>query len=220
MQSSIDYLPRLLEGLWITVQLAAGGILLSIFISFIAGLGKLSRLPPIRWLAISYVEVFRGTSALVQLFWFAYVLPLLGVDMPTMVAGILVLGLNAGAYGAEVVRGSIQSVPSEQREACVALNLTPFQSMTRVILPQAVLSMIPPFGNIFIELLKNTALVSLISITELTFKAKLIRDDTLDTELIFSLTLLLYFAAALVITGGMRLLEKYLGSWRPKSEAA
>lgn len=116
------------------------------------------------------MEVFRGTSALVQLFWFYFVLPMFGMKLPALLVGIVVLGANAGAYGAEVVRGAILAVPAGQREAAVALNLTRARTIWRIILPQAVPAMLPPTGNLLIELLKNTALVSLITITDLTFR--------------------------------------------------
>jgi polar amino acid transport system permease protein len=162
----------------------------------------------LRWIASVYVEVFRGTSALVQLFWFYFVLPLFGVQLPAMLVGIVVLALNAGAYGAEVVRGAIRAVPPGQREAGVALNLTRGQIMRRIVVPQAVPAMLPPAGNLLIELLKNTALVSLVTITDLTFRGQLLRSETLRTTEIFTLMLLLYFAVALLITAGVRLLER------------
>lgn len=158
--------------------------------------------------AAVYVEVFRGTSALVQLFWFYFVLPMFGMKLPALLVGIVVLGANAGAYGAEVVRGAILAVPAGQREAAVALNLTRARTIWRIILPQAVPAMLPPTGNLLIELLKNTALVSLITITDLTFRGQLLRSETLRTTEIFTLVLLLYFAVALVITGGIRMLER------------
>ena len=142
-----------------------------------------------------------------QLFWFYFVLPLFGLQLPAMLVGIVVLGLNAGAYGAEVVRGAIRAVPSGQREAGVALNFTRGQILRRLVLPQAVPAMLPPAGNLLIELLKNTALVSLVTITDLTFRGQL-RSETLRTTEIFSLMLLMYFAVALLITAGVRLLER------------
>ena len=134
-----------------------------------------------------YKRQFRGTSALVQLFWFYFVLPLFGVQLPAMLVGIVVLALNAGAYGAEVVRGAIRAVPPGQREAGVALNLTRGQIMRRIVVPQAIPAMLPPAGNLLIELLKNTALVSLITITDLTFRGQLLRSETLRTTEILSL---------------------------------
>ena len=203
-----ELVPPLLEGLAVTLEIMAGAVVLAVPLALAAGVGRLSTLRPVRWLASIYVEVFRGTSALVQLFWFYFVLPLFGVQLPAMLVGIVVLALNAGAYGAEVVRGAIRAVPPGQREAGVALNLTRGQIMRRLVVPQAIPAMLPPAGNLLIELLKNTALVSLITITDLTFRGQLLRSETLRTTEIFTLMLLLYFAVALLITAGVRLLER------------
>ncbi|MEN4918774.1 ectoine/hydroxyectoine ABC transporter permease subunit EhuC [Achromobacter spanius] len=203
-----ELVPPLLEGLAVTLQIMAGAVVLAVPLALLSGMGRLSSATPVRWLASVYVEVFRGTSALVQLFWFYFVLPLFGVQLPAMLVGIVVLALNAGAYGAEVVRGAIRAVPPGQREAGVALNLTRGQIMRRIVLPQAVPAMLPPAGNLLIELLKNTALVSLITITDLTFRGQLLRSETLRTTEIFTLMLLMYFAVALLITAGVRLLER------------
>ncbi|MNX90064.1 Inner membrane amino-acid ABC transporter permease protein YecS [compost metagenome] len=200
--------PPLLEGLGVTLQIMAGAVVLAVPLALASGIGRLSPLRPVRWLSSVYVEVFRGTSALVQLFWFYFVLPLFGVQLPAMLVGIVVLALNAGAYGAEVVRGAIRAVPPGQREAGIALNLTRAQIMRRIVVPQAIPAMLPPAGNLLIELMKNTALVSLITITDLTFRGQLLRSETLRTTEIFSLMLLMYFAVALVITAGVRMLER------------
>ncbi|KOQ23795.1 amino acid ABC transporter permease, partial [Achromobacter xylosoxidans] len=189
-----ELVPPLLEGLAVTLEIMAGAVVLAVPLALVAGVGRLSTVRPVRWLASIYVEVFRGTSALVQLFWFYFVLPLFGVQLPAMLVGIVVLALNAGAYGAEVVRGAIRAVPPGQREAGVALNLTRGQIMRRIVVPQAIPAMLPPAGNLLIELLKNTALVSLITITDLTFRGQLLRSETLRTTEIFTLMLLLYFA--------------------------
>lgn len=203
-----ELVPPLLEGLAVTLEIMAGAVVLAVPLALVAGVGRLSTVRPVRWLASIYIEVFRGTSALVQLFWFYFVLPLFGVQLPAMLVGIVVLALNAGAYGAEVVRGAIRAVPPGQREAGVALNLTRGQIMRRIVVPQAIPAMLPPAGNLLIELLKNTALVSLITITDLTFRGQLLRSETLRTTEIFTLMLLLYFAVALLITAGVRLLER------------
>lgn len=203
-----ELVPPLLEGLAVTLEIMAGAVVLAVPLALAAGVGRLSTVRPVRWLASIYVEVFRGTSALVQLFWFYFVLPLFGVQLPAMLVGIVVLALNAGAYGAVVVRGAIRAVPPGQREAGVALNLTRGQIMRRIVVPQAIPAMLPPAGNLLIELLKNTALVSLITITDLTFRGQLLRSETLRTTEIFTLMLLLYFAVALLITAGVRLLER------------
>ncbi len=202
------FVPVLLQGTWITVQLTLGGCALAIVAALVSALGKMYAPLPLRWLAIVYIEVFRGTSALVQLFWIFFVLPHFGLSLEPLEAGILALGLNLGAYGAEVVRGAIQSVPKGQWEATVALNMTAVDAMRRVILPQAVVAMIPPWGNLFIELLKATSLVSLITLADLTFKARQLDQATFQTVEVFNLVLLFYLVLATVITVVMRLLER------------
>lgn len=214
MADTLALLPPLADGLWVTLQVFGGALVLAVPLAIVAGLARMSRWRLVAWPAVAYIEIFRGTSALVQLFWFYYVLPLFGLALPAMLAGILVLALNSGAYGAEVVRGAVQAVPAGQREAAVALNLTPLQILRRIVLPQALPAMLPPAGNLFIELLKNTALVSLITIADLTFRAQLLRADTLRTMEIFSLVLLIYFAVALGITGVVRALERALRARR------
>lgn len=201
----------LLRGLAVTVELTAAAALLAALIALPAGLARASRLRVLSWPAAVYVEVFRGTSALVQLFWFYFVLPLFGIHLPAFAAGVLVLALNTGAYGAEVVRGAVQAVPRGQRDAAAALNLGRARTVLRIILPQALPAMLPPAGNLAIELMKNSALVSLITITELTFSAQLLRAETLKSAEIFGLVLALYFGIALVITGAMRVLERRVG---------
>ncbi|HLS86694.1 MAG TPA: ectoine/hydroxyectoine ABC transporter permease subunit EhuC [Burkholderiales bacterium] len=208
MDFYVQALPFLAEGLLATIALTAAAALLAVLLSLLAGLARLAPTRWLRWPAAVYVETFRGTSALVQLFWFYFVLPFFGVQLGAFAAGVLVLGLNTGAYGSEVVRGAIQAVPRGQREAAQALNLTRLQALRRIVLPQALPAMLPPAGNLAIELLKNTALVSLITITELTFSAQILRAETLRSAEIFSLVLALYFAVALAITGLVRFLER------------
>ncbi len=210
METVLSFIPALSKGLVITIEITLAGGALATAAAFFSGLGRIPSFRIVRWISIAYIEVFRGTSALVQLFWFYYVLPLFGVNIGAMATGIIVLGLNSGSYGAEVVRGAILAIPKGQREAATALNLSPRQTLWRVILPQAVPAMLPPAGNLLIELLKNTALVSLITIADLTFEAQLLRTATLRTVEIFSIVLVIYFAVALLITAGIRSLEKRL----------
>ncbi len=210
MPRPLDLLPFLLSGAVVTVELTAGAAGVACVAAFLAGLGRLSRRRPVRWLAGTYVEAFRGTSALVQLFWAYFALPLVGVSLDAMTAGVLALGLNTGAYGAEVVRGAVRAVPQGQHEAALALNLTNAQKMRYVILPQALVAALPPAGNLLIEMLKNTSLVSLITISELTFRGQTLRAETLRTVEIFGLLLVVYFLLALLITSGVRALERRL----------
>ncbi|TIU34929.1 MAG: ectoine/hydroxyectoine ABC transporter permease subunit EhuC [Mesorhizobium sp.] len=202
------FLPGLLQGALLTIEIAMLGSLLAIVMGVLAALARMYGPAPLRWLATVYVEIFRGTSALVQLFWLFFVLPQFGVTLDAFLVAVLALGLNVGAYGSEVVRGAIQSVARGQWEAGTALNMSRSQMLRRIILPQAFIAMIPPWGNLFIELLKATALVSLITLTDLAFKAQQMNQTTFKTIPIFTLVLLMYLAMSLVISIGMRLLEK------------
>lgn len=206
-----EMLLPLLRGLVVTVELTVGAVALAVVISLAAGLARLSPHRAVAWPAAVYIEVFRGTSALVQLFWFYFVLPFFGIELSAFTAGMLVLALNTGAYGAEVVRGAVLAVPRGQLDASAALNLSRRQTLWRIVMPQAFPAMLPPAGNLAIELLKNSALVSLITITELTFAAQLLRAESLRSAEIFGLVLVLYFGVALCITAGVRLLERRAG---------
>ncbi len=209
----LDLLPVLIRGAGITIQLTLVSAALALGMALVAGLARLSPLWPLRFAAGLYVEVFRGTSVLVQLFWFYFALPLFGIRLDAFTAGVLALGLNVGAYGAEVVRGAIRSVPVGQTEAAIALNFTPWQRMRRIILPQAFVLMLPPFGNQLIELLKATALVSLITIPEMTFQGLTLRQTTGRTNEIFLWLLVLYFAVAYPLTLGVRWIERRVGAY-------
>lgn len=216
----IDYFSPLLQGAWVTVQLTFYSTILGAMLAFAAGIGKTSRNPVFRTIAVVYIEIFRGTSLLVQLFWLYFALPLvgqaIGVDLrlPPVLAGVLALSLNIGAYGAEVVRGAIQSVSKDQYEAAKALNFTPRQTLRSIALPQAIPEMMPPFGNLAVQNLKDTALVSLISLGDLAFRAEQLRNFTQDSTTIYTMVLFMYFGMALVVAGLMNLLERYVGRWR------
>jgi polar amino acid transport system permease protein len=214
------FIPGLLEGAKLTIQIALLGSVLAIVTATVAALAKMYGPAPLRWLAVTYIEIFRGTSALVQLFWLFFVLPHFGISLEPFTVAVIGLGLNVGAYGAEVVRGAVASVKRGQWEAAIALNMTRTQSLRRIILPQAFFSMIPPWGNLFIELLKSTALVSLITLTDLAFKAQQLNQTTMKTIPIFTLVLLIYLAMSLMITIGMRMLEVRASRGLPRGRTA
>lgn len=201
-------LPYLLDGLFITLQLTVGGALLAFVVAI--GLGLLARFENIllRGFARAVIEVFRGTSLLVQLFFLFFVLPLppFNLELPSVLVGILGLGLNYGAYGAEVVRGSINSVARGQWEATTALSLSRSQRMRRVIFPQAWALMIPSLTNLLIQLLKGTAVVYLITIVDFTAELNKLRIDT-DVFFAYGLGLLVYFVFAYILTIAMNALE-------------
>ena len=200
----------LLNGFKVTVWVTLISTVMGGIFSFAFGIGKMSRFWPVRIISDGYIEIFRGTSLLVQLFWLFYALPLLGVSLSPMSAGIWALSLNIGAYGAEVVRGAILAVDTGQYEAAKALNFTPSRTLWKVLIPQAVVEMMPPFGNLVVQNMKDSALVSLITLSDLTFQAQTIRNETLQTVPIYVITLLLYFLLALVLTALMKWLERIL----------
>ncbi|MGH6947469.1 MAG: ectoine/hydroxyectoine ABC transporter permease subunit EhuC [Kiloniellales bacterium] len=206
------YFTLILEGALVTIELTLLGCAFALVMAFVAGLGRLSRLWIVRALATTYIEFFRGTSIFVQLFWAYFVLPLFGVPLTPLQAGVLALGLNVGAYGAEVVRGAILAIPREQYEACTAVNLTRWQQMRHVILPQAFVLMLPTFGNNAIELLKGTAVVSLISLADMTFQAQVVRAQTGNTAMPFLTILALYFLIATAMSMFIRGLERKLSA--------
>lgn len=213
------YLLPLLRGAEITAIIAVASTALGAVLAFAAGIARTAGGPLLSGIAQVYVEIFRGTSLLVQLFWLYYALPLIGISFGPVVTGIAGLALNIGAYGAEVVRGALRAVPDAQHEAARALNFTRGYTLLHVALPQAVVEMMPAFGNLAVQNLKDTALVSLISISDLTFRAQQLRNLTLDSMRIYFLTLLGYFAMALVVSAFMRWLEEKLrrGAAFPRS---
>ncbi|MEV8309033.1 ectoine/hydroxyectoine ABC transporter permease subunit EhuC [Streptomyces flavidovirens] len=199
----------IIPGIWITIQLTVYSAALAAVVAFGIGIARTHHSRVVRFLAAFYTEVFRGTSALVLMFWLFFVMPgLFGWALVPMWAAVLALGLSYGAYGAEVVRGALNSVTPAQREAGVALSFTPWQRMRLILLPQAVPEMIPPFNNLLIELLKGTALVSLLGVADTSFSAYLVRLATQESVEIYSVTLVIYFVIAFVLTRGMRALER------------
>jgi polar amino acid transport system permease protein len=211
-----ELLPLLLQGAWMTLQVTFFGSMLAIVAAILAALGRLSPWRALRWFSVAYIELFRGTSLLVQLFWLFFVLPLppFNIELSSYTVAIVGLGLHIGAYGAEVMRGAISSVAKGQYEACTALNMTAATRFRRIILPQALLAAIAPGTNLLIELLKNTSLVSLITLSDLSFRARQLDQATFETLKIFGLALVLYFLMAQAINLAMRGLERRLSRGR------
>ena len=162
----------------------------------IFGLMRLSKNPLIQGIATVYIEFFRGTSLLVQLFWVYYVLPFFGLSLEAFVAGVVALGMNFGAYGAEIVRAGILAVPKGQWEAAHALNFSPSKRIKRIIVPQIFPIILPPAANLTVELLKATALVALVTVVDLTFEAKQINSITWLSAQCFGTALLIYYVMA------------------------
>jgi polar amino acid transport system permease protein len=198
------------RGVGVTIVLTIFAALLALVLGFIAGLARMSKSKIVRTIAAIYVEFFRGSSLLVLLFWIYFVLPLLGVTVSPMIAGILAMGLNFGAYVSEIVRSGFENVPEGQEEAGIAVNMTKSQRRWRIIFPQAFVLMVPNLSNQLIELFKATSLVSLITLSDLTYQAQLLNGSTYETTKIYVALLLIYFVLAWPLTKGMQLLERKL----------
>lgn len=205
-----DFLPFLLAGIPLTLQVTAMGITLAVSTALVLALGRMSHIRALRWVSGFVIELFRGTSALVQLFWAFYVLPFFGLELSPLVAGVLVLGLNEGSYFAEVVRPALQSVVGGQRDAAITLHLPRWYRFRRIMLPQALPVMIPPFGNALIGMLKFTALVSLVTLQDIAFRASMIRSSLGQSGPVYTVTLLIYFALAVMLAALVKALERYI----------
>lgn len=213
--STFELLTTLLKGgLIVTLEVTFFATILALVMGFVAGLGRLSRHKLVRAIVAIYVEIFRGTSLLVQLFWIYFALPIFGLELPAVQAGILAIGLNYGAYASEVVRSAIEAVPQGQTEAGIALNMTRRQRLWKIIIPQAFVAMLPNLGNQLIELLKSTSLVSLITLADLTYQANILKASTMETTKIYSLLLVIYFIIAWPLTKAIAVLETKLSAGR------
>jgi polar amino acid transport system permease protein len=214
-----DLLPVLLQGAKVTLEVTLMAAGVALVLAFVVGLARLAPARPIRFVATVYVEILRGTSALVQLFYLFFILPLFGIRIDPMATAVIGLGMNLSAYGSEIVRAAVRNVDGGQWEAAVALNMCPATALRRIILPQALLAMLPPFGNLLIELLKATSLVSLITLTDLTFAGSTMIASTGRAGQVWGLVLLLYLAMALPLNWLVRRLEARLSIYRQPAKA-
>ncbi|NIJ10900.1 polar amino acid transport system permease protein [Saccharomonospora amisosensis] len=195
-----DWTGNLVSGLGVTLLITALGTALMLVVSIVLGLLARSQRLPVRGMARTIIEFFRGTSLPIQLWWLFFALPLLGIKFDAVFVGVLAFGLNYGAYGAEVVRGSINSVPRTQWEAAIALNLSPWQRMTRVIWPQAIALMIPSMNNLFIQLLKSTPLLYTISLVDLMTMGESFRFAGGNETVMYLALMVIYFILAYAVT--------------------
>jgi polar amino acid transport system permease protein len=195
----LDWTGNLWTGFQLTLLETVLGALLMFVISVVLGLMVRSQRLSVRGPARIVIEFFRGTSLLIQLWWLFFALPLLGIALEPLAVGVIALGMNFGAYGAEVVRGALNAVPRPQWEAAIALNLSPRQRLQRVVWPQAVALMIPAFNNLFIQLLKSTPLLFTITLTDLMYYGDQFRNNTLDNS-IYLVMLVIYFVMTYAFT--------------------
>lgn len=214
LQNAQDFLPILLQGAVVTVQVTVLSFLLSSVLGLGLALMKLSPIRALAWTGTVIVNVIRGLPIIVQLFYIYFVLPEFGVQLTAFQAGVIGLGIAYSAYQAENFRGGIEAVDAGQREAAQAMGMRSALIMRRVILPQAFRIALPPYGNTLVMMLKDSSLVSTITVAEMTHAGQLIASSTFQNMTVYTLVALLYLLMSLPLVYGLRRLEKRFGAGR------
>lgn len=195
-------------GLWTTIKLTLICVVLGCSLGFLVGLARTSPSAIVRGIASIYVEFFRGTPVLIQLFWIFFCLPLiLGVELSNLASGVIALTLYMGAITSETFRASLKSVGREQMDACIALGLPRYVQVVNVILPQAVLRAIPTLLSNCVSLFKESALVSAVGMADLMFVGQNISNNTARPVEVLTIVALIYFAIAFPLTRAVTLVE-------------
>jgi polar amino acid transport system permease protein len=192
-----EFLPILLQGLWLTLLVTAGSLALSTLLGLIWALMRVSGARALRWLAKSIVNVIRGIPIIVQLFYIYFVMPELGVTLTALQAAIIGLGIAYSAYQAENFRAGIEAIDKGQIEASESLAMGWALMMRRVVLPQAVKIILPPYGNTMIMMLKDSSQASTITVAELALKGSLIAASTFKYTTVFTLVAVLYLVMSI-----------------------
>lgn len=195
----IESLPFLLKGAGYTVELAVGGMVFGLILGFILALMRRSTIGLLKGVARFYVSFIRGTPLLVQLFVIYYGFPQFGLRLDPIPSALIGLSLNVGGYTAEIWRAAIASVDRGQIEAADSLGMTPFQTMIRTVLPQATRLALPPLGNTFISLVKDTALAATIQVPELFRQAQLITARTYQVFTLYLAAAALYWVLSAIL---------------------
>lgn len=206
----LEYWPDFLRGTLATIRYSLGAMALALVIGLLMALARMSRAAPLRWIGRVYVDVIRGTPALIQIFFIYFGLPAVGINLSAPVAGVIALALNSGGYLAEIFRAGIQSVDHGQWEAGRSIGMSHGKTLRRIILPQAALRVVPPTAGEFTSLVKGTSLLSTISIAELTRVGQQIVGVTFRPIEAFAAIGLIYLLLNAGIAQGAALLEKGL----------
>ncbi len=206
-----EWLPSLWAGVQLTVFLTFASMAFALVLGLLLALAQFDpRKKYLRWPARAFVELIRGTPLLLQLFYIYFVLPYFGLRLDPIVAGVIGLGINTGAYLSEVFRSGIDAVDKGQWEAADALGMPTSLTLRHVVLPQAFRIVVPPVGNYFISLFKDTALVSTISVSELLFSGQLLAAETFRYIEIYSVIFVMYLGISYPASLGVRWLERRL----------
>ncbi|GAU09935.1 amino acid ABC transporter permease [Desulfoplanes formicivorans] len=207
-----------LGGLAMSILLALGGIFGAFWLGLLFGLMRLSRKKWIKWPAVVYIEIVRGTPLLMVIFWFYFLAPIvLGHTLPEATSALIAFIVFTGAYIAEIVRAGVLALPKGQTEAARGTGLSHFQTMVHIILPQSLRNMIPSFVNQFVSLTKDTSLAYIIGVNELTRTATQVNNRTLiaPTEIFITIAVL-YFIICYVLTATSRRLERQLAKYQAR----
>jgi polar amino acid transport system permease protein len=207
-QQVAEFMPILLKGTYITIQITVVSIIMSTVWGFVLSLGLRSDKRFIYIPARFYINIIRGTPLLVQMFYVYFVFPDLGIQLTAFQAAIVSLTICYGAYHAEIFRAGILSIPQGQWEAAKAIGLKPRQIMAKIILPQAARVILPPIGNSFIILLKDSSLASAITVRELTRSGQLLASTTFENMRVFTMVALIYIVMTQVLAWTIHLTER------------
>ncbi|WEJ74928.1 MULTISPECIES: cystine ABC transporter permease [unclassified Pseudomonas] len=219
LQLALDSAPFLLKGAVFTVVLSVGGMFFGLLLGFGLALMRLYGFTALSWLARIYVSFFRGTPLLVQLFMIYYGLPQLGIELDPLPAALIGFSLNMAAYVCEILRAAIGSIDRGQWEAASSIGMTRAQTLRRVVLPQAARTALPPLGNSFISLVKDTALAATIQVPELFRQAQLITARTFEVFTMYLAAALLYWVLASILSHLQNRLEERVNRHDQEHEA-
>lgn len=200
--------PLLLKGTWITVQLSLTATVLGLLVAIACAWGKTSGPKPLRWVIQVYIELIRNTPFLVQLFFFFFALPTIGLRWSPYTAALTAMVINLGAYATEIIRAGIESIPKGQIEAGLALSLKPHQVFRLIILKPAMRAIFPALSSQFILLMLSSAVVSVISADDLTSVAANLQSQTFRSFEIYIVVTLIYLTLALIFSGLFRLIQR------------
>lgn len=203
----LQSIPQLLKGMGFTIELALGSMVFGLALGFGLALMRLSKEKIVRRSARVYVSFIRGTPLLVQLFMIYYGLPTIGIRLDPMTSGLIGFSLNMAAYTSEILRAAIAAIDIGQREAAFVMGMTRFQVMRRVILPQAARLALPPLGNSFVSLVKDTSLAATIQVPELFRQAQLITARTFEVFTMYISVALVYWGVSALLDLGQHRLE-------------
>lgn len=209
----IPYMHMFWKGVCVTIQASFFGVLFGSALGIFIGSFRVMPFKPLRYLMATYIYVLRGTPLMIQLFLIYFGLPALGVNLDAATAGILGIGINSSGYVGEIVRGGIEGVPKGQWEAAKMLGLSYRQTMKSIILPQAIRHMLPAIGNEFVTLIKESSLLSVLAISDLTMVGQQVRSVTYASFETFIFVALVYLVLTSVTSGALQLLEN---RWKVK----